>query len=143
MVARRDGRGGRTGPDQTDARRLLETRLADNRALTLAPPAAAALRAGAVDLRLATALSGLTAAHRLTITDFAAVPGEPAGAPRRIALITEVDGAAVATTPGSTDLVQHWLTRQLPEYRPAASAVESGVFVVRYHALPPSGAPVR
>jgi non-ribosomal peptide synthetase-like protein len=130
-----------SGPDQTESR-LLESRLADNRALTLAPPAAAALRAGAVDLRLATALSGLTAAHRLTITDFAAVPGEPAGAPRRIALITEVDGAAVAT-PGATDLVQHWLTRQLPEYRPAASAVESGVFVVRYHALPPSEAPVR
>ncbi len=127
------------GPDDAAERARLEPRLAGNPALVLAPPAADALRAGMVDLRLATALSGLSVAHRLTVAEFAAVPGEPADAPRRIAVITEVDGAPTAG-PGATDLVQYWLNAQVPPYRPATTGVQRGVLVVGY-AIPSAPGP--
>ncbi len=119
------------GADRSAERREVGSRLAGNRALTLTPAATEALRSGQVDTRLATALARLTALHRLAIADFPAVPGEPADAARRIALITEVGGASTSA-PAVTELVLRQLRVQRPPYQPASAAVEQGVLVVRY-----------
>lgn len=105
--------------------------LADNPALTLAPAAAQVLRSGQVDMRLATALAGLSSWHRLTIANFVAVPDEPADATRRVALVTEVDGKSTAVA-GAADRAQQQLAGEPPTTRPASAAVEQGVLVVRY-----------
>lgn len=46
---------------------------------------------------------------------------------------------AVGAVAHATDVVQRWLTSQLPGCRPDSAAVEQGVLVVRYTVSPPSG----
>jgi hypothetical protein len=119
------------GPDRTAVRRVVGSWLAAHPALTLTPAAADALRGGQIDLRLATALSSVAAEHRLTVAGFVAVPGEPADAVRRTALITEVDGTSAAAA-GATDRLRRQLADQPSSYRPASATVQRGVLVVQY-----------
>lgn len=119
------------GADRAVERRRFGSQLVGNRALTLSPVAAEALRRGEVDSRLTTMLAGLASDHRLTIGEFGTVPGEPAGAARRTAVITAADGVP-SSTPGATEPIRRWLDGQRPPYRPATVVLDQGVLVVHY-----------
>jgi hypothetical protein len=111
-----------------ERRRELNAALAGNPRLRLAPPAAAALGRGQVDVRLALVLAELAGQHDLDIADFPAVPGESADQPVRRTIISAVDGRPAATA----DLVRHWLNSQLDPYRPAAVDTAADALFVRY-----------
>jgi hypothetical protein len=117
---------------------VLGAALAENPQLRLAPAAAAALRSGNVDIRIVLVLSELAGKNGLEIGEFPLVPGEQIGNPplRRV-LITAVDGRP-ASDPGAVDLIQHWLDRQLDQYRPRAVELTSAGLLVRYPMADPS-----
>lgn len=96
-----------------------------------------ALAADRVDPRLVIVLSGLAGTHRFELVELPAVPGEPAEAPLRTAVLAGVDGSPVAV-PGATVLVERWLLGQQPPFRPTEVAVRDGLLVVRFGAPSPS-----
>ena len=102
-----------------------------NPALALDPAAVVLLERGAVDRRLVMVLTGLTATHRLIVSAFPAVPGEPDTALRRTVLVTAVDGVPVGV-PGVTEAVDRWLAGQQSPFRPATVAVVDDVLVIQY-----------
>ncbi|HEY7100287.1 MAG TPA: hypothetical protein VH573_01460 [Mycobacteriales bacterium] len=135
-----------TAPDEvaTDLR-LRADRIAAGRALTanpkleLAPRAATLISAGQVDARVVDVLAAMAGQHSVRIVDFPVVPGEDAGAPRRLMAVAAVDDQAVgAGTPAVTTLDQ-WLRAQQPPYRPIAAGLSqldgSPVLLIRYDAL--------
>lgn len=117
---------------------VLGAALADNPRLVLAPTAAEPLRGGDVDIRIVLVLSELAGQHTLGIAEFPVVPGERMGdPPLRRALITVIDGRP-ASDPGAAELVQHWLDRQLDEYKPRAVELTAAGLLVRYPMADPT-----
>jgi hypothetical protein len=106
-----------TDPDEiATARREQAGRIAAGRAvaanprLSLLPKAADLISTGNVDSRAVAVLAAVTAQHSLRVVDFPVVPGEDAGAPRRLIAVAAVDGQPVgAGTPAVTALDQ-WCT---------------------------------
>lgn len=134
QVCRTDG-GGPAVAAENAARARLGTALAGNPSLLLTAPAAATLRAGAVDPRLMLVLAALTTAHRLAVADFPAVALDAPDLPRRRAVLTAVDG----TDPASSELLRTWLSGQQPPFVPTLVAPEGPNLVVGYPAPPPGG----
>jgi hypothetical protein len=117
--------------------------LAANPQLRLAPKAANLIRSGQVDSRAVAALAAMIGQHSLQIVDFPVVPGEDAGALRRLIAIGAVDDQPVRPgTPAVTALDQ-WLRAQQPPYRPADAALSQlegkPVLLIRYDALGSTG----
>jgi hypothetical protein len=117
--------------------------LAANPRLGLSGRAANLVRTGQVDSRALSVLAAMTGQHSVRIVDFPVVPGEDAGAPRRLIAVSAVNDELVrAGTPAVTALDQ-WLRAQQPPYRPAAaepSQLEgSPVLLIRYDALGGNG----
>jgi hypothetical protein len=103
--------------------------LADNPFLSIAPPAAEALRAGAVDSRLLVVLSTLSAQHRFTVDAFPGADVDAPGAPAREVRLSSVDGAPAAGEPLA--LLHSWFGGQQPllattQVRPDGPAVLIG-----------------
>lgn len=105
--------------------------LAGNPALDLAPDAASTLRAGRVDPRITLTLAGLAGVHDIAVAAFPAVPGEPATAARRTAVVTEVDGVPV-TDPAAAAVLVRWLEGQQPPFRPDTITPTAGGSAVHY-----------
>jgi hypothetical protein len=117
--------------------------LAANPQLRLAPKAANLIRTGQLDSRAVAALAAMIGQHSLQIVDFPVVPGEDAGALRRLIAVGAVDGQPVRPgTPALTALDQ-WLRAQQPPYRPAGAALSQlegkPVLLIRYDALGSTG----
>ncbi|HWM58277.1 MAG TPA: hypothetical protein VNO83_10605 [Pseudonocardia sp.] len=133
-VCRTDG-----GAEAVDAEAPNRTRLgaalADNPGLQLSPPAATALRAGAVDPRLMLVLAAMTTAHRVAVEDFPVAEFDSVDVPRRRALLSVVDGGPAA----SSDLLQTWLGAQQPPYVPSLLRPEGTGLLVGYPSPPASG----
>jgi hypothetical protein len=111
--------------------------LTRNPALDLAPPAAAALRAGIVDPRVVLILADLAGPRRLAIADFPVVPHEPAYALRRRVLLTAVDGMPAAGDP--QPLLRAWLAGQQPPFVPNTVEALGPDLLVAYPAPTPTG----
>jgi hypothetical protein len=111
--------------------------LTRNPALDLAPPAAAALRAGIVDPRVVLVLADLAGPRRLAIADFPVVPHEPAYALRRRVLLSAVDGMPAAGEP--QPLVRTWLSSQQPPFVPSMIEAHGSDLLVAYPAPTPTG----
>ncbi len=123
---------------ELDDRTRFGAALAANDAMRWTPEAVAALRAGRVDPRLMTVLAGLTAAHRITVSQLPTAAGEPPDAPRRTAVITEFDGASTAD-PANAPALRQWLERQLPPYDPLVTAQAGQPLRVGFPAPTPFG----
>jgi hypothetical protein len=97
--------------------------------VTLAPDAAAVLRAGRVDPRLIATIAALAALQPVRVTAFPEVPGEdPAGQPRRRVLLTGgEDGAAMFYT-GQRDL-----------FRPSSVTRTADGVLITYPLFAPAG----
>jgi hypothetical protein len=139
-----------TDPDQiATARREQAGRIAAGRALTanprlgLAPRAATLISTGQVDSRAVAVLAAMTGQHSLRILDFPVVPGEDAGAPRRLIAVAGVDGQPVEAGAPTVTALDQWLRAQQPPYRPIAAELSrlegSPVLLIRYDALGSTG----
>ncbi|MGZ4591778.1 MAG: hypothetical protein ACXV2I_13420 [Actinomycetes bacterium] len=120
------------------ARRRVGRALAANRALTLTDAAVRVLRAGEVDPRLLATLSGLAAHHLLTV-DLPRDPAAAAGALRRTAWITEVDGVDMARDGRAASPVEQFMSTQpatLAATTLDVQPVTGGVALVLRFALP-------
>ena len=137
-------------PDEiATARREQVGRIAAGQALTanprldLAPKAANLISTGRVDSRGVAVLAAMTGQHSLRILDFPVVPGEDAGAPRRLIAVAAIDGRAVAAGPSAVTALDQWLRAQQPPYRPIAAELRqlegSPVLLIRYDALGSTG----
>lgn len=139
-IFRVDPRGGRelAAAEQRDRRARLEAgaALLGNRRLDLAPPAADALRAGQVDVRLLSALVQVTSEHKLSVAEFPDLPGEAGQLPRRTALVTAVDGESVDGPSG--DAVIEVLQGQTGSFTAAHVDRGAGVLTVRFDVALPS-----
>lgn len=133
-VCRTDG-GGATVTAERPARARLGASLADNPALTLAPPAEAALRTGAVDPRLMLVLAAMTTAHEIGVADFPAVDLDSPAIPRRRVLLDSVDG----TDPAGSELLRTWLSAQQAPFVPALVEPDGAALLVGYPVPPPGG----
>ncbi len=118
------------------ARARFGTALADNPALTLAPAAAAVLRAGDVDTRLMLTLAALSGAHRVGVGDFPPVALDVAGSSRRQMVLTTFDGASAS----SSALLRTWLSAQQEPFTPGTvSPGVGGSLVIGYPVPAPAG----
>ncbi len=134
QVCRTDGVGPAVAAEES-ARARLGTALAGNPSLSLAGPAAAALRDGSVDPRLMLVLAAMTTAHRVAVADFPVVADDAPGLPRRRAVLTGVDG----TDPATSDLLRTWLSSQQPPFVPTLVVPAGPDLVVGYPSPPPGG----
>ena len=107
-----------TDPDEiVTARREQAGRIAAGQALAanprlgLVPKAANLIGAGQVDSRAVAVLAAMTGQHSLRIVDFPVVPGEDAGAPRRLIAVAAVDGKPVAARRIGTHRTRHVAAR--------------------------------
>jgi len=124
-------------------------RIAAGRALTanprldLAPKAANLISIGQVDSRAVAVLAAMTGQHSVRIVDFPVVPGEDAGAPRRLIAVAAVDGQPVGAGAQGITRLDQWLRAQQPPYRPIAAELGrlqgNPVLLIRYDALGASG----
>jgi hypothetical protein len=123
-------------------RRHLAAAVLANPTTRVADPAAAALRAAAVDPRLLGVLAALTASSGVGVAVLPAAPDEPADVPlARSALIDEVGGRPV--TAGSPDVpaLVAFLRAQLAPYAPdEVTVTPSGVLVGYRYASGPDAA---
>jgi hypothetical protein len=139
-----------TDPDET-ATDLRERagRIAAGRALTanprldLAPNAANLISIGQVDSRAVAVLAAMTGQHSVRIVDFPVVPGEDAGAPRRLIAVAAVDGQPIGAGAQGVARLDQWLRAQQPPYRPIAAELGrlegNPVLLIRYDALGATG----
>lgn len=109
--------------------------LVANPSLTLDEPARRALLDGRVDGRLVTVLAGAAATHRLEVADFRAVPGEPADAPRRTAVITAATPLRAAASGSGDTSLQRYLAAQRPPFRPELSRQPDGRLLVHFRIM--------
>ena len=122
----------RVASRETVTRRTISVELAQNPGLVLTGDARSVLAAGQVDPRLLSVLASLAARQRIGVSSFPPASGElgvgtAETAPlRRRVRITSVDGAPIAASAASTQLLQRWLAAQLPPYRPASVVVVAG-----------------
>ena len=139
-----------TDPDEiVTARREQAGRIAAGQALAanprlgLVPKAANLIGAGQVDSRAVAVLAAMTGQHSLRIVDFPVVPGEDAGAPRRLIAVAAVDGKPVAAGASALTALDMWLRAQQPPYRPTAAELSQlegrPVLLIRYDALGSTG----
>jgi hypothetical protein len=100
--------------------------------LQLDPHAADVLRRGGVDRRLVLLIGAVLAEHRVVVAGFPVVPGEDPSAPRRLAVLTGLDGQPIR--PGSHPVadLEQWMLTQRPPLRPAST---TGTTVGRQPAL--------
>ncbi|MEV6875765.1 glycosyl transferase [Amycolatopsis sp. NPDC051128] len=97
--------------------------------ITLAPDAAAVLRAGRADPRLIATIAALAALQPVRVVAFPEVPGEdPAGQPRRRVLLTGGEDDAAAFYTGQRDL-----------FRPSSVTRTADGVLVTYPLFAPSG----
>jgi hypothetical protein len=117
--------------------------LAANPRLGLSPKAAILIRTGRVDSRAVAVLAALTGQHSLRIVDFPVVPGEEAGAPRRLIAAAGVDGQSVEAGTAAVTALDRWLLAQQQPYRPIAAELSryqgNPVLLIRYDALGSTG----
>lgn len=93
--------------------------LSENPSLQLSESARDALVSGLVDGRLLSVLATLTASHDLTVAELPAVPGEDAvDGQRRTAVLTAVDGEAVAAGSPTVESISALLSQQNGAFRP-------------------------
>ena len=139
-----------TDPDEiATARREQAGRIAAGQALAanprlgLVPKAANLIGAGQVDSRAVAVLAAMTGQHSLQIVDFPVVPGEDAGAPRRLIAVAAVDGKPVGAGASALTALDMWLRAQQPPYRPTAAELSQlegrPVLLIRYDALGSTG----
>jgi hypothetical protein len=117
--------------------------LAANPRLGLAPKAASLMTTGQVDSRAVAVLAAMTGQHSLQIVDFPVVPGEDAGALRRLIAVATVNGQPVGPGAPAVAALDLWLGAQQPPYRPIATELRqldgSPVLLIRYDALGSTG----
>jgi hypothetical protein len=128
------------------ARAVACAALAQNPALTLSPPAAAALSAAAVDGRVLTVLDRVLVGSRLSIVRFVGAAGEAGtGTPLRSVQIGAVDGFPVRGSAPPVRALLAELRGQPWELRPASLVVSEvdarPVLVIGYRAPGPVGLP--
>ena len=109
--------------------------LADNPALQIPEPARLLLRDGRVDSRLVAALAGAASTQPLRIVDFPPVPGEPATAVRRTAVLDGVVRAVDVQGRPAASAVELHLNAQRPPYRPDLRPLPDGRIVVHFRLL--------
>ena len=109
--------------EQLDARRRLGAALLANPTNSFPPAAADVLTEGRVDPRLLSLLAGIGAQYGVGVESLPAVPGEPADAPVRQAVIATVGGTSLATDPAAVDRLRGWLGAQKEPYVPDRTTV--------------------
>ena len=132
-------------PEQDAARRELAAALLANPTTEVPAADAERLAAGRVDPRLLTLLAGLAARSGIGLASLPAVPGEPADAAVRQAVISSLGGAPVAD-PATAELLRGWLAAQQSPFAPDRVTAVDGGLLVGYRLvaapddlLPPTG----
>ena len=117
-------------PEQLDARRRLATALLANPTNEVGEADAELLAEGRVDPRLLSLLAGIGAQYGVGVGALPAVPGEPADAAVRQAVVTTVGGTSLAADPAAADRLRGWLGAQKEPYVPdRVSAVPGGLLI--------------
>ena len=112
--------------------------LARSSTLRMAEPARQLLVEDRVDSRLATVLAGAAMTHDVEVNGFPVVPGEPAEAARRVAVlggvipVLDVNGRPAASS------LELYLNAQPPPFRPDVRSLPDGRLVVHFR-LPTGG----
>jgi hypothetical protein len=120
-------------PEQIAARRALAAALLANPTTRVPATDAQVLAAGQVDPRLLSLLAGIAARFGLGLQSLPAVPGEPADALRRQAVVSGIGGRALADDPAATELLRGWLDAQQAPYAPDRITSVEGGLLLGYH----------
>ncbi|GAB4080199.1 hypothetical protein GCU67_16160 [Modestobacter muralis] len=119
-------------PEQLDTRRQLGTALLANPTNRFPAADAALLTEGRVDPRLLTLLAGIGAQYGVGVESLPAVPGEPADAPVRQAVVTTVGGTSLAADPAAAERFRGWLGAQKEPYVPDRISEVPGGLLIGY-----------
>jgi len=95
--------------------------LLGNPNLQLDPHSADVLHRGRVDNRLVLLLGAIVAQHRVVVAGFPVVPGEDPSAPRRLVVLTGLDGHPTRPGSGPVADLDQWMLGQRPPLRPAST----------------------
>jgi hypothetical protein len=110
--------------------------LARSASVQLPDPARSLLQQDRVDGRLATVLAGAALGHRFEVADFPAVPGEPATAVRRTAVLHGVVRAVDVNGRPAASALELYLNAQPPPFRPELRTLPDGRLVLHFRLLP-------
>lgn len=123
-------------PEQVAARRNLAAALVANPTIEVPPADAEVLAAGQVDPRLLTLLAGIGAQYGFGLQSLPAVPGEPADALVRQAVLGSVGARSLADDPAAIQWLHAWLDAQREPYAPDRVTDVDGGVLVGYHLVP-------
>jgi hypothetical protein len=112
--------------------------------LRLTPQAWAAIAEGDADARIMTALTELTAGHRIDVSDLPRPAADRrSGIPARAAVVTAVDGVPVGSSASGEVEARRVLDSLPPPYRPDSVAVQDKDgrpgLVITYRSASPAG----
>jgi hypothetical protein len=131
-----DPRPADPAPEQLTARRDLAAALLANPSTAVGPADAEVLAAGAVDPRLLTLLAGVAARLGLGLDSLPPVPGEPAAASARQAVVGAVGGRPLADDPAAADELRSYLAAQQEPYAPARVVEVDGGLLLGFRLVP-------
>jgi hypothetical protein len=120
-------------PEQVAARRALAAALLANPVTEVPPVDAAVLAAGQVDPRLLSLLAGIGARFGVGLQGLPAVPGEPADALVRQAVVARIGGRALTDDPAAREQLRAWLAAQRAPYAPDRVTEVEGGLLLGYH----------
>jgi hypothetical protein len=112
--------------------------LASNPGLVFLDPARRALQDGRVDGRLVQVLAAAAMTHDIEVTDFPPVPGEPAGARLRTAVLAGIPPAFDVEGRPAASSLQLYLAAQRPPFHPDLRTTPDGRLIVHFR-LPTAG----
>jgi hypothetical protein len=113
--------------------------LAARPAVRPAEPARLLLEDGRVDSRLVTVLAGAAMMQPIEVADFPPVPGEPAAALRRTAVLEGVVRAVDVNGRPAASAVELYLNAQQPPFRPDVTALPDGRLVLHFRLATAAG----
>jgi multisubunit Na+/H+ antiporter MnhG subunit len=118
------------------ARRDLAAALLANPTTQVPTADADLLAAGQVDPRLLSLLAGMAARLGIGLHALPAVPGEPAGALRRQAVVHSIGGRPVADDPAAAQQLRTYLAAQRDPYAPDRATEADGGLLLGYDLVP-------
>ncbi len=118
--------------DQLTARRDLATALLANPTVEVPAADAQRMSAGLVDPRLLTLLASVGAQDGFGLVDLPVVPGEPADAAVRQAVVGSVGGRPLADDPAAGTWLRSWLDAQREPFLPDRVAEVDGGLLIGY-----------